>query len=547
VEEPLFTDVANESGLRFHHFLGSTGEFFFPETASAGAALVDYDGDGDLDVFLPQGTLLDPTKSLAEARFPPPETNWPGDRLFRNDSTATEIRFVDATSSSGLTAKGYGMGAAVGDYDGDGDADLYVTRFGSNSLYRNEGDGRFAEITDRAGVDDTRWSASASFVDYDRDGDLDLFTTNYVDFTVAGARPCSGPAGQRDYCGPMTYEPLPDRLFRNDSSPAEGDRFTDVTSSVGLHEAYGSGLGVVALDFDLDGWMDLYVANDQRANQLWHNLGGQGFENVGLLSGTAYNEDGAPEASMGVAAGDYDNDGDEDLLIAHLDGETNTLYRNLGGGTFVDATNELGLGSPSRGFTGFGAGWLDFDSDGVLDLFVANGAVKVIQSQQASPFPFRQRNLLFRGQESGRFEEIGERAGAALELSEVSRGAAFGDVDNDGDVDVLISNCNGPARLLRNDSQAGGWLSLVAGTALSGRKMGALVSVTTEDGRTSMRRLRTDGSYLSARDHRSYFGLGATPSAVAALEIEWPSGERVRLQQVPIDRAIAWSAQGGLP
>ncbi len=529
-----FTEVAADSGLVFHHFLGSSGEYYFPETASGGVALFDYDGDGDLDVFLPQGAMLDESVAAAESKFPPDPRSWPGDRLYRNDTGKSGLRFVDVSAAAGLEVRGYGMGATAADYDRDGDVDLYVTRFGSNTLYRNDGAGGFEDVT-ASGVDDPRWSSGASFSDYDRDGDLDLLVASYVDFTIAGARPCAGPAGQRDYCGPMTYEPLPDRLLRNDG----GDRFTDVTEPAGLHAAFGSGLGVVASDFDGDGLPDFFVANDQRANQLWRNRGDGTFEDIALLSGTALNEDGQAEASMGLAVGDIDQDGDDDLLITHLEGETNTLYLNQGGGNFIDATTERGLAAPSRSFTGFGTGWLDFDHDGRLDLFVANGAVKTTGSQRgSSEFPFRQKNQLLRNLGDGRFEDVSDRAGPALEISEVSRGAALGDIDNDGDADIVVANINGPVSLLRNELPDGGSWLLV--TAIAGSPaasvVGARVGVTTAANGTLWRSIRTDGSYLSTNDHRAHFGLKGAVDAI--VEVEWPDGHRTRWLDLPADRVL---------
>ena len=533
----LFSEISEETGLDFHHFLGSSGELFFPEVAAAGVALLDYDRDGDLDVFLPQGTMLDSGVEPEHSAFPPRDPRRAGDRLFRNDLTSAGPRFVDVSTSSGVAQEGYGMGAAAADYDNDGDPDLYVTRFGSNVLYRNDGDGSFADVTARAGVDDSRWSSSAAFFDYDLDGDLDLFVTNYVDFTVAGARPCAGPSGQRDYCGPLSYEPLPDRLFRNDGN----DRFTDVTDEAGLHAAYGSGLGAVSADFDGDGWPDLYVANDQRANQLWQNRGDDSFEEVALLSGTAYNHDGLAEASMGIGVGDFDNDGDEDLLVTHLDGETNTLYRNLGDWAFADVSHKHGLSAPSRPLTGFGTGWIDYDNDGHLDLLVANGAVKVEAALRGTPFPFQQKNQLLKNRGDGRFEDVSASAGEALQLFEVSRGLALGDLDRDGDVDAVISNCNGPIRLLRNEGRwAGNWLWVELDRAPGGGSaIGARVAVSPSGGSTLWRRAHTDGSYLSARDHRVHFGLARAERAQA--EIHWLGGGRSRWLDLPVNRDVYWS------
>ncbi len=316
----------------------------------------------------------------------------------------------------------------MGDYDNDGDPDLYVTNFGHNVLYRNNGDGTFTDVTREAGVDDERWSASAAFLDYDRDGDLDLFVTNYVDFTLLGNKRCFAATGEPDYCTPAIYRPVPDRLFRNEG----GGKFVDVTLTSGIGSAFGPGLGVVCADFNLDGWTDIYVANDGAANLLWINKGNGTFEEAGLLSGAAYGTDGIARAGMGVTAGDFDNDGDDDILVTNLRREGSTLYRNDGRGFFYDATTESGLTQASFPYTGFGVEWFDYDNDGYLDLFVANGAVTILETLRGSRYPFHQRNQLFRNEGEGK-KLVETSAGPAFQLSEVSRGAAFGDIDNDGD------------------------------------------------------------------------------------------------------------------
>jgi len=442
---PIFRDVAVDTGLDFRHVIGSSGAYYLPEIMGAGVALVDYDGDGDLDIYLLQGTMLGSTaigQSVGAGR-----SDRPGHRLFRNElSESGRLEFVDVTDEAGVGLREYGMGVAVGDIDNDGDPDLYVTAFGRNVLYRNNGDGSFSDITGAAGVDDGHWSTSASFLDYDRDGNLDLFVTNYVDFTILNYKECYGVEGKRAYCGPMSYSPVPDRLLRN-----TGDgTFEDVSESAGIHKAFGSGLGVIAADFNADGWPDIYVANDSNANQLWQNNRDGTFTDVALLAGAAYNANGEAEGGMGVTAGDVDGDGDEDLFVSHWNQETNTLYLNGGVGAFRDDTLGSGLGAASIGYTGWGTQWFDYDHDGWLDLFVVNGAVKIVESLRDTPYPFQQRNQLFRGVGDGGFDEVRGDAGSALELVEVSRGAAFGDIDNDGDIDVVISNNSGPARLLLN-------------------------------------------------------------------------------------------------
>ena len=383
---PIFREVAQEVGLNFHHFIGATGEYFFPEIMGSGVGLFDCDGDGDLDVYFLQGTMLDKTKKMSQSLFPFSGQAPPRNRLFRNElNEKGAIHFSDVTREAGVGHEGFGMGIAGGDYNNDGHLDFYVTNFGPNVLYRNNGDGTFTDVTREAGVDDPRFSASATFIDYDSDGDLDLYVTNYVSFTVKGNKECDE-AG-RDYCSPSVYEPVPDRLFRN-----EGDgKFTDMTAEAGLGTAFGAGLGVIAVDFNFDDRLDIYVANDGTPNQFWVNKGDGTFEDIGLISGTAYNLDGVAEAGMGVTAADFDGDGDEDLFITHNQRETNTLYLNGRQAGFSDATSRFGLAVPSVAYTGFGTLWFDYDHDGWLDLFVANGAVTLDSGQPPdSAYPFAQ-------------------------------------------------------------------------------------------------------------------------------------------------------------
>jgi len=531
---PIFRDVAVDTGLDFRHFIGSSGAYYLPEIMGAGVALVDYDADDDLDIYLLQGTMLGSTTATEET-VGGERSDRPGHRLFRNElSESGRLEFVDVTDEAGIGLREYGMGVAIGDVDDDGDADLYVTAVGRNVLYRNNGDGSFTDITGAAGVDDGRWSTSASFLDYDRDGDLDLFVTNYVDFTIRDNQECYGVEGQRDYCNPISYSPVPDRLFRN-----SGDgTFEDVSESAGIQKAFGSGLGVIAADFNADAWPDIYVANDANANQLWQNNRDGTFTDVALLAGVAYNADGAAEGGMGVTAGDVDGDGDEDLFVSHLDEETNTLYLNGGAGAFRDDTLGSGLGAASIAHTGFGCQWFDYDHDGWLDLFIANGAVSNIESLRDAPYPFSQRNQLFHGLGDGGFDEVRGEAGSALGLVEVSRGAAFGDVDNDGDIDVVVSNNNGPVRLLLNEvGTATRSLSIrLEGVESNRDGIGARVALLRAGRDPMWRRVHRDGSYLSASDARVYFGLGDEgDEAVEGVGIVWPNGRRERWERVDLD------------
>ena len=544
--KPLFREVATETGLNFHHFTGATGELFLPEIMGSGAALLDYDGDGDLDVYLLQSMMLNEKKKISDALFPPPPGWKPGNRLFRNDFIPTgKLRFTDVTERAGVGHVGYGMGAATGDYDNDGDPDLYVTNFGSNILYRNNGNGTFTDVTREAGVDDPRWSTSTTFLDYDRDGDLDLFVTNYVDFTPQGNKRCYDSTGELIYCTPAAYRPVPSRLFRNEGN----GKFVDVTQASGIGAAFGPGLGVICADVNNDGWVDIYVANDGAANLLWINKGNGTFEEVGLMSGVAYSADGVPRAGMGVTAGDFDNDGDEDLLVTNLTKEGSTLYQNNGRGDFHDATTEFNLAQPTFLSTGFGVEWFDYDNDGKLDLFMANGAVTTLPSLRGTPYPYHQRNQLFHNEGEGKpFRETTAVAGPALELSGVSRGAAFGDIDNDGDIDIVVTNNNGPARLLLNEGVSRfHWLEVrLEGVKDNRSGIGARVGVMRKGQKPLWRRAHTDGSYLSANDSRVHFGLGPEPN-LEAIVVHWPSGHKEIWTTVRANTSITLRQNSGKP
>jgi enediyne biosynthesis protein E4 len=529
---PLFVESAAQLGLSFTHDNGATGRYYIVEEMGAGGALFDYDNDGDLDVFLVQGGPLGDAAAAARTR--------PSSRLFRNDLKSGPdgrpvLHFTDVTDAARVGLQAYAMGAAVGDYDNDGDLDLFVTAFGPDTLYRNNGDGTFSDVTREAGVSDPLWSTSATFFDYDRDGDLDLFVANYLDFTIAASKSCTDPLGAPDYCGPRVYRSVPDRLYRNDG----GGRFTNVTESAGIAKADGSGLGVAAGDYNGDGWLDLFVANDATPNQLWINRRDGTFTDEGLLSGTALNAAGNPEGSMGIASGDFDADGDEDLFITNIVGETFVLYRNTGGANFEDARVAAGLAAPTAGSTGFGTDWIDYDNDGWLDLFVANGAVNVIESQRGQRSPFRMKNQLFHNEGNGRFTDASAAGGQAFARAEISRGAAFGDVDNDGDVDILVTTNGGPVRLLLNQGAARNhWLQVSLEQSPANRfAIGARVGLERSGAPTIWRRVHTDGSYLSASDVRVQFGLGANTS-ISAIAVQWPDGASERWAPEGIDRRL---------
>ena len=527
---PLFTEAAVASGVTFIHANGATGRYYMPELMGAGVALFDYDNDGDLDLFLVQGGPLD-----ASGNAHGPVTS----RLYRNDLTTGRggqgrLHFTDVTAAAGVGLRAYGMGAAVADYDNDGDMDLFVTSFGADTLFRNNGDGTFTDVTAASGVSDPLWSTSAAFFDYDRDGDLDLFVANYLDFTVAGNKSCTDATGARDYCGPRAYRPAPDRLYRNDG----GGHFTNVTDTAGITRADGAGLGVAVGDFNGDGWLDVYVANDATPNQLWLNRHDGTFTDEGLLSGAALNAAGNPEGSMGVASGDFDGDGDEDLLVTNIAGETFVLYRNDGHGNFEDARVSTGLAAVTASFTGFGTGWFDYDNDGWLDAFAANGAVNTIPALRGQALPFAMKNLLLHNAGNGRLDEATNVGGAAFDRAGVWRGAAFGDLDNDGDTDVVVTSNGGPVQLMINAGSGNHWLDVSLSQSSGNRfAMGALVGIERIGRPTMWRRVGTDGSYLSASDPRAHFGLGRS-SQVDAVVVRWVEGGSDRWTAPAVDRRL---------
>jgi enediyne biosynthesis protein E4 len=536
---PLFTDVTASTGLDFQHQNGATGRLLLPEVTGSGGAVFDFDNDGDLDVFAVQSGPIPGALSTASAAA----ARRAGSRLYRNDlgGASRQLRFVDVTERSGIRATGYGMGAATGDIDNDGWIDLYLTNLGSNQMLRNNGDGTFADITMTSRTDDPRWSTSATFLDYDRDGWLDLFVANYVDFDAGMKRDCFSSGSARDYCNPVVYRPVPDRLFRNNHDGT----FTDVSVKAGIGRATsGRGLGVLAADFNDDGWLDLYVANDGDGNQLWINERGTGvFRDEALLAGVAFNRTGQAQGSMGIDVGDIDRDGDEDLFVTNLDNESNTLYLNTGKGLFEDRTSERGLFR--LGSTGFGTRFLDYDNDGWLDLVVVNGAVRHLPGQvrRGESYPLKQRNQLARNDAGRRFVDITNTAGPAFDRLDVARGVAAGDLDNDGDSDLLIFNNSGPTRVLVNESgHRHHWIGV---RAIERRRdsLQARIEIVRR-GSSLVRRVQTDGSYVSASDPRVIVGLGTDNSPQTA-RVRWVSGQVEEFRDLAPDRY--WVLESGKP
>lgn len=539
---PRFEDVARQTGLDFWHSSGATGDFLLPEITGSGGALLDYDNDGDLDVYLVQGAPL--TVPVAGKLMVPLPPGWkPGNRLFRNNLARTgKLSFTDVTEQAGVGYRGVGMGVAAGDYDNDGYVDLYVTNFGHNVLYHNNGNGTFTDVSRTAGVESFGWSTSAAFIDYDRDGHLDLVVVHYVDFDN---RACYHPSGRRDYCGPQVFGRTVTQLYRN-----LGDgRFEDVTATVGLNAKRGPGLGILTGDFGSNGWPSFMVANDGAANHLWLNQprnraanpGDRIFREEGLMRGLAYASDGRARAGMGLADGDLYGDGGERVLITNLPNEGFTLFDRQANGDFMDSTVQAGLLQPSLPHTGFGVGFLDIENRGLLDMFSANGAVRAVPAPRPDdPYPYGERNLLLRNLGPGKgFQDVTAAAGSALNYVDVGRAAIFGDVNNDGGIDILVTNNNGPARLLLNTTpNRGHWILLRLEGARSNRSgYGSTVQLVRKNGTSVQRWVRGDGSYLTANDPRVHFGLGNT-TEVERIQVRWPAGGCDSWNQVAIDRIM---------
>ena len=533
-----FDEVSQSTGLDCQHFNGMSGKRYFPEMTGQGIAFLDYDQDGDLDVYCVQGALL-AGDTMAEAIIPIDTPEPPSDRLFQNRLVEDGLlHFVDVTASVGLKATEYGMGVAVGDLDSNGWPDLYLSNFGMNQLWLNE-KGHFTDATSSSGTGDTSWSTGASLIDLNSDGLLDIYVLNYVDYDILRNPTCYAGSSRVDYCGPSSFPPLADTIFLN-----RGQGSFEPFAPPSLREALlGPGLGAVSFDADEDGRLDLYVANDGAANRLLLARE-SGLVEDALFAGLAFNREGAPEAGMGVDAGDFDGDGDEDILVAHLSGETNTLYANLGDGLFEDATVTSGLGAGSLPWTAFGIVFLDFDNDGWLDVAVANGAVRTIEDQLPNSLPLSQPNQLFINREGKRFDEVSTAMPATFTETRVSRGLVTGDIDNDGRIDLLVANNQGPVQLFINRSEnSNNWFGARLLTSSGGPAVGALVRAKLSDGRSLVRRSRTDGSYASSRDARVLFGL--SDAKVVAVQIDWPNGRSSTKSSVELNQYATWTEPTG--
>lgn len=515
-----FADVTAAAGVRFKHESGAFGKKYLPETMGSGCAFVDVDGDGWQDIVLVQST------------------SWPGRpkkpstlALYRNNRNGT---FTDITRASGLAVEMYGLGVSAADFDNDGDADLYVTGLESSRLFRNEGGARFADVTARAGVGNPGFSTGAVWFDYDRDGKLDLFVARYVQWTPETDLVCTLDGRTKSYCTPESYKGQSPSLYRN-----RGDgTFADVTRSAGVFDTGNKMLGVALIDYDNDGWLDVFGANDTQPNRLYRNQGNGTFTDVGVMAGVAFNEAGVARAGMGVDAADYDGSGRQSLIIGNFSNEMMALYANDGKGLFIDDAPTSTIGRASLLRLTFACFFVDVDLDGLLDIFAANGHVADDIARVQPTITYAQPPHLFRNLGGKKFEDLSTRAGTAFAKAAVARGAAYGDYDGDGDPDLLITANNGPARLLRNDGGANHRLRVtLTGTASNRDAIGARVRLRRDQGAAVSQMVKTGSSYLSQSELPLTFGLGAA-ATVSAIEITWPNGKSERVAGVDADQAI---------
>ena len=520
IARPTFRDVANEAGLTFTHISGASERKYLPEILGSGGVFFDFDDDGWVDVFLVDGgSIADPAVARKAQH-----------RLFRNRGNGT---FEDVTRRSGIQHRGYGMGSCAGDYDNDGRIDLYITGVGPNALYRNAGSGRFAEVPDAGGANTPMWSTSCAFVDFDRDGDLDLFVTNYVDTARQKDGFCgnAGPPPIRDYCHPLVYAPLTSVLYRN-----TGKGFEDISTRGGIAGFHGNGLGVAVSDVDDDGWPDVFVANDAMPNFLFHNNANGTFTEMASLAGVAVTAGGDAKAGMGTAFGDFSGNGRPGLVVTNHETEMHSLFVNVDGRLFSDVTVRSGVGPATRPYVGFGVVFFDYDNDMRLDIAIVNGHVLANVAQLRAGGSYGQRNLLLHNG-GDRFQDVTSQAGPGFVPALVSRGLAAADVDNDGDLDLLVTNNNAPAALLLNSGSNGNALIVRAVGAAGNRSaIGARLTLTTGQHR-QVREIQSGSSYLVQNDLRAHFGLGGF-SQPARLDIRWPGGQVETVENLPANHII---------
>ena len=527
----IFEDRREQAGIDFLHQAGRSDEKFLIETMGGGVGLLDYDDDGLLDIFFLNsgGLRVENDKSVQVDRSSPKYLN----KLYRNLGNGT---FDDVTEKAGVAGaghSGYGMGVATGDFDNDGFVDLYATHFGSNVLYRNRGDGTFEDVTSKAGVTAGGWSVSAGFFDYDNDGDLDLFVVRYLDWDFSKSIRCGTEI--QVYCSPKRFQPVANRLYRNDGDGT----FTDVSAASGVGRALGKSLGVAFNDYDGDGWTDIAVANDSVAQILFRNQGDGTFSNEALVAGLAYNEDGGSYAGMGIDFNDYDNDGQPDVIITNLAKELYALYQNDGGGFFSYRTRQSNLARITNFMSGWGTRFFDSDHDGWKDLFVAQSHVLDNVEQMDPSIPYVQPPLLIRN-EQGKFTDVSAGSGDVFKQDLAGRGAAFGDLDNDGDIDIVMGVLDDQPRVLFSSASElpANWIELkVVGTVSNRDALGARVHIRMPSGREQWGYVTTAGSYASANDSRVHFGLG-DEDVVEWLEVRWPSGVKKTMENVKTGRIL---------
>jgi hypothetical protein len=527
-----FFDVTAQAGIRFKHNSGAFGKKYLPETMGSGVCFIDYDNDGWQDIFF-VNSMDWPDHRSGGKSFP---------ALYHNNHDGT---FTDVTQQAGFAVEVYGLGCAVGDYQNDGFDDLYLTAVGSNHLYRNLGNGKFADVTAAAGVADPGFSASAIWFDYDNDGKLDLFVTHYITWSIETDQYCSLDNKNKSYCTPQTYKGESASLFHN-----KGDgTFENVTQRAGLHDPTSKSLGVAMVDYDDDGWMDLFVTNDTEPNKLYHNNHNGTFSDAAVMAGIAFSESGRVRAGMGTAAGDYDNSGREGLLIGNFTNESMSLYRNDGSGLFTDEAPRSGLGQMTNQSLTFGAFFFDYDLDGLLDVFAANGHVSDDISVVQPTVKYAQPAGIYRNKDGKKFEDVSTKLGRALQKAVVGRGAAYADFDNDGDLDLALTVNNGPARLLRNDKANQNDMLRVktVGSRSNRDGIGAKLTLKTNKGARLSAMVRSGSSYLSQSELPVTFGLGKPEDGkVINLEIVWPSGQKDSIANIKPNQFITLKEGKGI-
>ena len=523
-----FTPVTKEAGIQFRHFNGAIGQKHLVETMGGGTAFFDYNNDDYLDIYLVNGAPL--TENTPDVL--------PTNQLYQNNGNGT---FTDVTLHAGVGDTSYGIGCCVGDYDNDGNSDLFVTNFGKNVLYRNNGDGTFSDVSQQVGITDrSLFSAGCAFADYDNDGWLDLVVVNYVLLDLEDAPDCSQ-EGIPAYCRPEEFAPVPDHLYRNNGDGS----FTNVTQEAGINLP-GRGLGVVWTDIDNNGWLDLYIANDREANFLYINNGDGTFTEAGELHGAARNEHGDNESSMGIDTADYDNDGDLDIILTHYQAETNTLYQNDGSGVFWDVTAQTRIGEQTHLPLAWGTGFVDFDNDGWLDLFFANGHLHDNVEDLQEVGVYKQQNQLFHNLGNRTYSDITDKSGDGLRIKKSSRGAIFGDYDNDGDMDILVTNIGDSPDLLRNDTAPiNNWISIkMIGKKSNRDAIGAKVKLKFGETSTLME-MKSGGSYLSQNQFRSQIGLG-TAKKVDQIIVNWRHGVQDVIEDVQSNQHLTIREEDGI-